>query len=116
MSDYDSVERALSQGVSPAMLCMTCPWDRYYIMPPSMTRADIDERMAEAQREDDERVSPTGEKTAFPVGQLLSAMLFAGKDKAAEICPVFSLRLKSSGGRRIADEIKDGMQRWDDAS
>jgi hypothetical protein len=53
---------------------------------------------------------------AMPVATLVTAMTYAGKDLAAQLCPVFALRLRSSGGRRIADSLKDAMQAWDDAT
>lgn len=114
MNDYESVSKALAGGAEPRLLCATCPWDRYCITPPTMTRADIDARMKEAEQID-ARPDKDG-KEKMPIGSLLTAVMFAGRDTSAQVCPVFALRLKSSGGRAIADEVKARMQGWDDQS
>ena len=55
-----------------------------------------------------------GRDEGMPTGSLLTALMFAGKDTSAQVCPVFALRLRSSGGRKIADTFKGLMQGWDD--
>ena len=117
MSDYQAVQKALSGGADPGMLCATCPWDRNCITPPTMTSADIDARVKEGAEMDEQRATQAralGRDPGVPTGTLLSALLFAGRDTTADTCPVFTLRLKSSGGRRIADTFKGLMQEWDD--
>lgn len=119
MSDFESVSKALGGGADPAMLCATCPWDRNCVTPPSMTRADIDQRVQEASEKDQlnaERARAAGKDPGMPMGSLLTALMFAGRASSAEVCPVFALRLRSSGGRKIADGLKGLMQRWDDES
>jgi hypothetical protein len=119
MSDYSAVEIALSQGADPAMLCATCPWDRTCLTPPSMTKSEIDQKIDEFSRKDDEEMAKAraeGGQQSMPVATLLGALMFGGKDTAAQICPVFALRLRSSGGRQIADGLKASMQKWDDGS
>jgi len=116
-SDYQAVQKALSGGADPAMLCATCPWDRNCITPPEMTAADIEARMKEGAAQDEKRAAEAraaGLDPGMPAGTLLTALMFAGRDISAYVCPVFSLRLRSSGGRRIADAFKGQMQEWDD--
>jgi len=115
--DYQAVQKALSGGADPAMLCATCPWDRNCFSPPTMTSAEIEQRMAEAQHKDEmaaKAARAEGRDAGMPAGTLMTALLFAGKDTSAQVCPVFGLRLRSSGGRKIADAFKSLMQEWDD--
>jgi len=117
MTDYTTVQKALEDGADPAMLCATCPWDRYCVNPPSMTRAEIDAKIAQAGAEDDRdyvQAVAAGKNPGMPTRSLLTAITFAGKDTAGALCPVFALRLRSSSGRGIADTLKDVMQKWDD--
>jgi|HubBroStandDraft_2_1064218.scaffolds.fasta_scaffold63270_2 hypothetical protein len=51
----------------------------------------------------------------MPVSTLLTALTLGGRDTAAQVCPVFALRLRSSTGRDIADSIRSTMKNWDDA-
>lgn len=117
MSDYSAVQKALGEGADPAMLCATCPWDRTCITPPTMTKAEVDARIAEASKTDDQRMAEAalaGKEPGMPVGSLLTALTLGGRDTMGQFCPVFALRLRSSGGREIADSLKSSMQRWDD--
>ena len=107
MSDYNAVTEAMKAGTPPELICAACPWDRLCITPPTMSRADIDARIAEAEQKDMQR--PGGEGK-MPVGTLMTALVFAGKDTAAQICPVFSLKLKSPEGRQMADSIRTAMR------
>jgi len=116
-SDYSKVQDALASGAEPRMLCATCPWDRFCIEPPSMTRADIDRHIEEATKRDEETAAKAraeGKQPGMPVGVLVTAMTFSGRDTAASVCPVFALRLRSSGGRRIVDALRSEMTTWDD--
>lgn len=117
MTDYHAVQKALSEGADPAMLCATCPWDRNCLTPPTMTRAEIDAQIAKATAEDEQRLTKAraeGKEAGMPVGSLMTALVVGGRDTSAQICPVFAVRLKSSGGRRVADTLKATMQGWDD--
>lgn len=119
MTDYQPVQKALAGGAEPSMLCATCPWDRNCVMPPTMTSADVEAKMAEATAQDEmaaKKARLAGEKPSMPVALLTTALAFGGRDTSAQVCPVFALRLKSSGGRKIADSIRESMQSWDDAS
>ncbi len=119
MSDYQAVSKALESGASPAMLCQTCPWDRTCLTPPSMTSAEINAKMQEAAQDEDKKAqeaAAAGKSPGMPIGSLMTAVIFAGKDTSAQVCPVFALRLRSSGGRQIADGLKASMQAWDDES
>lgn len=119
MSDYEPVKKALSAGLDPAMLCQTCPWDRNCITPPAMTSAEIQAKLDEALAADDRKAAEaraTGADPGMPVSSLLTAVTLGGRDTASQVCPVFALRLRSSGGRLIADSVRASMQQWDDNS
>lgn len=119
MTDFQAVSDALAAGASPATLCATCPWDRNCVTPPSVTRADVDQRMEEARAADilkAEQAKAEGKDSAFPMGSVPAALVYGGREHSATVCPVFALRLRSSGGRKIADGLKGLMQQWDDES
>lgn len=115
MSDYTQVSEALSKGADPAMLCSTCPWDRFCITPPSMTRAEVESsiesftKKAEVQVEEDPSKAVGG-----MMRSLVATMVYAGRDTQASVCPVFALRMRSSDGRRLVDAVRDTMRSWDD--
>ena len=118
MSDYQNVQKALAKGADPAMLCTTCPWDRYCVTPPTMTKAEIDTKLAEATKDDSEKAAHAkalGKDPGMPVGSLMAALVFAGRDTSGQLCPVFALRLRSGSGRMAADLLKNAMQKWDDS-
>jgi hypothetical protein len=112
VTDYAAVKKALSEGTTPQMLCMTCPWDRNCLNPPEMTSAEVDVQLAEASAKDKQaqRLNPG----AMPSTTLLTALVYAGKDTALQCCPVLGLRLRSGDGRKLADKIRADMQSWDD--
>ena len=117
MSDYQAVQKALSNGSDPVMLCATCPWDRNCVTPPTMTSADVEQQIEQAAAQDRaeaEQAQMSGRQAKMPVGSLMTALIYGGKDTSAQVCPVFALRLRSSGGRKIADTFKGLMQEWDD--
>jgi hypothetical protein len=119
MSDYSAVQNALEGGASPAMLCTTCPWDRNCVSPPTMTKAEIDAHIAKATREDEQRSAQAalmGGEPQLPMGSLMTALVYGGRDTSGQLCPVFALRLRSGNGRRIADSVRSAMQSWDDES
>ena len=119
MNDYGAVQEALKAGVEPAMLCATCPWDRNCISPPTMTSAEIDAKLAEAAAKDEASAAEAraaGHDPGMPQSMILTAIAVGGRDLMGQLCPVFALRLRSSGGRRIADSVRSAMQAWDDES
>lgn len=101
---YQQVSDALRNGADPAMLCMTCPWDRNCITPPAMTRAEVEERIAAAEQKDQAR----GE--GLPVHTLMVAAMVGGADTKSSICPVLAMQLRTSEGRGIVDTLKAHMQ------
>lgn len=114
---YKAVKDAMENGALPEMLCGTCPWDRYCITPPTMSSAEVKALQTEAEEKDraeTEAARLRGEEPKMPMGSLMTAMVFAGKDEQATLCPVFSARLRSSQGRVIADGFKTQMTNWDD--
>ncbi len=113
MSDYSRVSDALAAGATPAQLCGTCPWDRLCVTPPELTKDEIDRTKTETIAEM-KKASPEDEASAGVMGQLLTTLFFSGKEREAQVCPVFVVRMRSSSGRVIADGIKAQMQGWDD--
>lgn len=107
MTDYKQVAEALKKGTDPDNLCMTCPWDRFCIMPPAMSSADIEDKIKEAQVKDNEK---DPDHKGLPFGMMLTALLVAGKDVTSEVCPVLSLRLRTQAGRVISDSLKGVMK------
>jgi hypothetical protein len=109
VSDYPKVAEALARGADPKLLCETCPWDRFCITPPQITKSDI----GEASRQLQEEAGPD------PMSQVMSTILvgavFGGRDTMSDTCPVFSLRLRSSEGRVLVDSIRSQMRSWDDS-
>ena len=115
MNDYRAVSDALVKGASPAMLCATCPWDRYCISPPQMTRDEVQSRMKEAEAKDlVKEKAGEGKSSGVPINTILNLVTFASKDLEAMVCPVFALRLRGSDGRSIVDGLKANMKLWND--
>lgn len=111
---YEAVTKALASGADPAMLCATCPWDRNCVNPPLMTSGEINQQISAAAAKDEAAMKADPSKT-MPVGALLSIIAYAGKDTALQACPVLSLRLRSSDGRKLADLIRSAMQSWEES-
>lgn len=117
MSDYSRVADALDHGADPSMICQTCPWDRFCITPPDLTREEVKQQMADAvqkDKQDADAARAEGKETTLPVGVLLTALTVGGKDTSAQVCPVLVARLRSSDGRRVVDAVRCQMQAWDD--
>lgn len=112
---YEQVGDALRAGADPAMLCMTCPWDRYCVSPPQMTHTEVDAKLKAAVQADEARASE-GTRTGLPVQTLLTAMAIGGADTSAPVCPVFAMRLRTQEGRGIVDAVKAQMQSSPSAS
>ena len=113
MADYRPVSDALKEGADPAMLCMTCPWDRFCITPPAMTsdevRAKIDQSVADDEAKRAQNIAQ-GKEAGMPMGSLLSTIMLAGKDTQSQVCPVFALRLRSQAGGEIVQQIRSLMK------
>lgn len=113
MSDYRKVSDALSEGVEPEMLCMTCPWDRFCITPPSMTREDVNKQIEEAKAKDNaqiEKAKAEGKEGGLPMGMLITTLAIGGRDTSCSVCPVLALRLRSSEGGVLVQSIREQMQ------
>ncbi len=105
----DPIREALKTGADPHMICATCPWDRTCIRPPEMTTGDVEEAL-----DPDTIKGEAGEGEAFLYTSIVKVMTFVGRDTAAPICPVVADRLRSSGGKRIADTLRELMTSWAD--
>lgn len=117
MSDFKNVSEALANGVEPSLICSTCPWDRFCIAPPEMSAQDIEREMQKSTAQDKELIEQAkanGSAPAFPILGIMSALTTAGRDVLGPMCPVFSVRLKSSSGRSLVDLIRSTMLSWDD--
>lgn len=112
---FTDVKKALADGADPAMLCMTCPWDRFCVTPPSMTKQEIDAQFAEAKRQDEQRLKEPGAER-MPAATLLTALTVGGRDTMSMICPVLALRLRLPDGRGIVDGLKTIMQAQETAA
>lgn len=109
------VSEALERGAEPEMLCATCPWDRYCITPPSMTKEQIEAEKAKAAEKDAEDAREKrarGEKPDTGWGAVMTALIFSGKDSQATICPVLSVRLRCQSGEQIVKGLKEQMRSW----
>ncbi|SRR6266498_4056814 len=107
MSDYPAVQKELERGTPPELLCATCPWDRLCVTPPSMTAQEVQKQIDDAEAKDRAK---DPEMKGMPVGMLMTTLALAGRDKQAELCPVFALRLRGPDGRQVSDGIR-GMMR-----
>jgi hypothetical protein len=118
MADYAAVQKALTEGADPATMCGLCTWDRICVSPPSLTTAEVQEQVTAARREDQAAAAEAraaGRPAPFPFSAIVATAVLTGRDMASSVCPVFALRLRSSGGRVLTDRIKNIMQEWPDA-
>lgn len=111
--NYESVKNAMQAGTPLELICATCPWDRLCIAPPSMSSAEVKEKLAEAEAQDNAQAASQG-STGMPMVSILTALTLGGRDTMAEICPVFATRLRSREGRQLADGIRSTMQAFAD--
>jgi hypothetical protein len=114
MADYQAVKDALAKGADPAMLCTTCPWDRNCVNPPAMTSAEVEQRMKEESAKDEAKIKANPSGGGMPVGTLMAALVYGGKDTAVQACPVLGIRLRTGDGRKIAETVRGLMQGWED--
>lgn len=115
-NDYSRVRDALKDGADPEMLCATCPWDRLCIEPPTVTDDDYKRQMDEARAKDDEKAAEAkanGEEVGMPVGMLITAVSVGGRVDSSTLCPVFSIKIRTSEGRAISDLLKNHMTKGD---
>jgi hypothetical protein len=71
------------------------------------------QRQIDAATQKEEAEDPSGKR--MPVGSLLTAIVYAGKDTAGQLCPVFALRLRGPDGRVLADGLRQTMRTWGEA-
>jgi hypothetical protein len=110
---HEQAKAELERGTPAEVICATCPWDRLCVEPPKMSPADIERQVQKAEAEDRRR-DPA--ERGMPMGTLLTTMLYAGKDRQGAMCPVFASRLRSPGGRKIADGLREQMQAWSESA
>jgi hypothetical protein len=85
-----------------------------------MTAAEVEQHVKEAATADRIALAEARNLGRAPgiedvSGTLLALSVFGGRHLSATVCPVFALRLRSSGGRKLADAFKGQMQDWDDS-
>ena len=81
--------------------CSSCNWNKQCILPPSMTREEVEAKINEAKEPEDG--SPPN---AFKAMMLVS--IFGTKDMEAHVCPVFADELRKSA--EMSNEIKELMK------
>lgn len=114
-NDYSKVQDELDRGTAPEVLCRQCPWDRYCVVPPTMTRDEVNTEMAEAKRKDRLRADQqeaAGKPVGIPVETVVAALSLSRLASTLPCCPVFILRLRSNRGKKIAELAKEQMQHW----
>lgn len=112
---YDSVSAQLAAGTTPALLCGTCPWDRACIIPPALSADEVQAKIQEASQADKANAAnQPGGGGAFPAATMLAILVDGTRSSTAPVCPVFALRLRSAGGRQVADSLRAAMQAWPD--
>ena len=110
---HQQARQQLQSGIQPDLICATCPWDRLCIEPPAISEREATQKIDAALKQDEERDPQRG---GMPVGMLLTALLYAGKPTAGQLCPVFALRLSGPDGRILADRVRVVMTSWEDPS
>jgi hypothetical protein len=109
---HEQAKKELANGTPAELICATCPWDRLCVMPPSMSSQEIERQIEDAKRKDEER---DPEQKSMPVGMLMTALAYGGRDQTGTLCPVFALRLRGLDGRQVADSIRTTMRSWGDS-
>lgn len=109
MGSYDDVKKAMQAGTPPELICAACPWDRLCVQPPTMTAAEVEEKIKDAEAKDRAR-----DPNATPAGMLMTVIAFAGKDSSGAMCPVFTMRLRSD--RTVADSLRSAMRGYGEVS
>ena len=82
-----------------------------------MSSADIQRELDQAKIQDEryaEKAALEGKPAPLSMGSLLMTVMMGTKDLEALVCPVFTLRMRSSRGRVIADLVRETMLTWDD--
>jgi hypothetical protein len=110
---HQHAEKELAAGTPAELICATCPWDRLCVEPPNMSELDIKRQLNDAEQMD---LKQDPDKSKMPMATLMTALIFAGKDKTGKLCPVFALRLRGPDGRQCADAIRQTMRTWGEPS
>lgn len=97
MQNTSRVEQQLS--------CAACPWNKHCIEPPRMTAEEVEMKIG--LDVDNEPISKE-KSTGVLFSSLMSAMVYAGRDKEAPVCPVFANKLRESP--ELSQRIKDIMK------
>ncbi len=87
--------------------CMTCQWNKMCVDPPSMTEAEVKEKV-EKDRPTSDMGNDKKKREGSMIGSLMTAMMFAGKDKECRACSVFIARLRE--GPELTTKIKQIMK------
>lgn len=85
--------------------CHGCEWQTLCVAPPTMTEEEVKERTKLPEKTEGE------DATGKLMDGLMSALVFAGKDRECKACPVFIARLRQSPA--LAQKIKETMQNWE---
>jgi len=77
--------------IEQQVTCSTCPWSKFCITPPVMSKAEVDAKI----QGDLDKVKETKDEGAL-MQPMLSALMFSGKDTECQVCPVFAAKLRES--------------------
>ena len=85
--------------------CLSCQWNKNCVEPPTMTKLEVEGKMAEMQPKPGATQEDSG-KALFR--GLTSALIFGGRDTQAQVCPTFANALRS--GPELSQQIKSIMK------
>lgn len=85
--------------------CSTCPWNKLCIQPPSMTRAEIDNKVNSSLGKMN---SDKEDKEGGAIGAMMTAVMLGGRDRECFACEVFVDKLRESP--ELSNKIKELMK------
>ena len=95
----------IQNSITQQAECLACPWNKQCVQPPTMTEEQVKAEIGLDKNPDNES-REDAEKSLFK--GMLGAMIFAGKDKEAPVCPIFANALRA--GPELTQKIKGIMQ------
>lgn len=104
---HEQAKKQLEAGTPAELICATCPWDRLCVEPPQVSNQEIQRHLDAAMAKDKEQ---DPQQRGMPVGSIMTALVFAGRDTSGRLCPVFASRLRGPDGRAVADGIRQQMR------
>ena len=96
----------MNTKVEQQVECSTCPWDKFCIQPPSMTEEQVEAEIKKDRGGNDPE-DPKAREGAM-IGGIMSALMFAGKDRECRACTTFITKLRE--GPELSNRIRAIMQ------